>query len=70
MEEVEKYYQLRAEEFIDSLFDKGYFREDVKRKDMRDVESLLGFLFQSQSRSAVKCSELLRKISILEVGKE
>lgn len=60
--EVEPYYMKRSEEFIDMLFDKGYFGKDLKRKDMRDVEELLGYLFQSQCQSAVKVDQMTRKV--------
>lgn len=60
--EIEKHYQKRAEEFIDSLYDNGYFIKEVTRKDMRAVEDLLAFLFQSGVESALKGQELLRVI--------
>ena len=62
MEKVERVYRLKAREFIDSLFDKGYFAKEIKRADMRAVESLLGFLFQSKVNIALKGQELLRKV--------
>jgi hypothetical protein len=62
-EKIEPFYMKRAEEFIDCLYDKGYFREDVKRDDMRKLDEFLGFLFQTQCQSAVTCSELTRRIS-------
>ena len=61
-EEIEICYKRRAEEYIDTLFDNGYFCKELKRKDMRDIEELLAFLFQSQCKSAIKGSEFVRKI--------
>lgn len=60
--DVEPYYLKRAEEVIDMLFDQGYFHEKVTRADMRAVEQLLGFYFQSGAKSAVRAAELTRKI--------
>lgn len=60
--EIENYYWKRAEEYIDALYNKGYFDRDVTRDDMRKVEEYLAFLFQSQVNSAVKASEMLRQI--------
>lgn len=59
---VESYYQKQAQEFIDLLFDKGYFGVATMREDIRKVEDLLAFLFQSQSQGAVKAALLLRRI--------
>lgn len=60
--EIEPYYQKRAEEFIDLLFDKGYFGAEIKRKDMRDVEEFLAFLFQSYTESAVMANNFTRQV--------
>lgn len=59
--EIEKFYKVRAEEIVDTLYDKGYFREDVARSDMRSIESLIGYYLQSTGESAVKCSELVKR---------
>lgn len=65
-EKTEPFYQNRAKEFIDMLFDKGYFREDVSRDGMQQVENFLGWYFQSQCQSAVKCAFLSKKASELK----
>ena len=63
MEEViEPYYQNQAKQYIDVLFDKGYFAGDIKRDEMTEVQDLLAYLFQAQAASASKCAELLRSI--------
>lgn len=59
---IEPYYQKRAEDIIDALFDKGYFGAEVKRRDMRHVEEWIGFELQSSADSAVRASQLLRKL--------
>lgn len=61
--EVEKFYMIRATEFIDNLYDKGYFNKEVKREDMRKIDELLGFLFQANVNSALKANELLRQVN-------
>lgn len=58
---IEKYYQMRAEELVDAMFDKDYFREDVDRGDMQGVEDLLAFVFKSNVESAIKLNELNKK---------
>ena len=62
MEKVEPFYQAKAKDFVDVLFDKGYFREDVSRDGMNDIEDLLGWLFQTYCQSAVKCTLIMKKI--------
>lgn len=61
--EVDGYYIKQAENFIDSLFDKGYFSDNLTRDDMRKIDELLAYLFQSYVDSGVRMSELTRKIS-------
>ena len=62
MEKIEPYYQNRAKEFVDMLFDKGYFREDVSRNGMDDVEEFLAYLFKSYCESSVKTALLTKRI--------
>ena len=58
---AEPYYQRQAKDFIDVLFDKGYFATNVKRDEMRCVEDLLAYCFQSQSEAAVMSTKLLQR---------
>ena len=60
-EKIELFYQVRGKEIVDALFDKGYFREDVSRDSMKDVENLIAFSFQSHCKSAVKMAELSKR---------
>jgi hypothetical protein len=60
-DKIDKYYLKKAEEVVDALFDKGYFKEDVSRKEMTKVEELIGYIIQSESESAVKMHEMIRK---------
>lgn len=61
-EKIDGFYQVRGKEVIDMLFDKGFFREDVSRDGMKDVEDFLAWLFQTYCNSAVKCALLTKKI--------
>ena len=61
-ETIEPFYQVRAKEIVDMLFDKGYFREDVSRDGMNDVENFLAWSFQTQCQSSVKIALLTKKI--------
>lgn len=61
-EEIEPFYQMRAKEFVDMLFDKGYFRDDVSRDGMKDVEDLLAYFFKSYTDSSVKCALMVKKL--------
>jgi len=60
-EKVEGYYQIRAKELIDLLFDKKYFREDVSRDDMQGIEDFLAWTLQTQCKMAVKCALLSKR---------
>ena len=55
--DVSPYYQNQAKQFIDTLHDRGYFREDLKREEMQQVEDLLAFLWQTHCDMATKCAE-------------
>lgn len=61
-QEVDKHYMTRATEFIDLIFDKGYFNDEVKREDLRKLDEYLGFLLQSTAECAVTCNNMVRKI--------
>lgn len=65
-EAANPYYQRQAKFFIDALFDKGYFRSDVKREEMKKIEDLLAFLYQSQTDIAVKCCEMLVRAKVVK----
>lgn len=45
--EIEPYYQLRAKEIVDALFEKGYFAKEIARNDMQRIEDLIAFNFKS-----------------------
>lgn len=60
--EVEPYYQKRAQEIIDTLVDKGFIRDDVKREDTRLLEDYIGYILQSTAESAARVATLLKKV--------
>lgn len=62
MNEIEKYYQLKAQDFVDALYEKGYFKTDVKRAEMQEVENLLAWLFQTDANSVRKVCEINRRL--------
>lgn len=62
MDKIEGYYQARAKEVVDMLFDKGYFREDVSRDGMKDVEDFIAWDFQTQCESAKRITLLTKRI--------
>ena len=59
---VEKCYMMRAQELVDGLYDKGYFREDLTRDAMDGVEDLIGFYLQSGAESATMMAEITSSI--------
>lgn len=59
---IQKYYKLQARHFVDELFDRGYFSEKIARADMRAVENLLAFDYQSKVDSALRGERFLREI--------
>jgi hypothetical protein len=63
MSRVDKYYKKRAVEFIDTIFDNGYFSKEVTRKDLRKLDEYLAFVMQSQVDMAVKCDQVMRKFN-------
>lgn len=57
---VDKFYHRQARDFVDMLFDKGFLASDCSRHAIRGLEKYIGYLFQTQAESAVKCSELVK----------
>jgi len=61
-DKIEGFYQVRAKEIVDMLFDKGYFREDVSRDGMKDVEDFITWDLQFQCEQAKKMARLIKRI--------
>lgn len=59
----EHYYQMRAKELVDTLFDAKLFREDLTRDDMQSVEDLIAFNFETYAKTAESTAVLLYKIN-------
>lgn len=53
----EKYYQMRAKEVIDSMFDCKVFKDTITRDDMQGHEDLVAYLMQSNADTARKIAE-------------
>ena len=60
--EIDPYYQKRAEELVDLLYDKNYINPEINRKSLSELEDYIGYVLQSQSESAAKSATLLAKI--------
>ena len=58
---VDAFYQHRAKETVDMLFDKRFLNDDLDRETVNRLEDFLGWLFQSQAESAVRTAELNAK---------
>lgn len=58
---IEPYYQTQAKNIVDTLFDKGFIREDCSRDDMNAIEELIGFLFQSHCDMAAKAAVIVKR---------
>jgi len=60
-EKVEPFYKARAKDVTNMLFDKRFLADNLSREAIDGLEDFLGFLFQSQAETAVKCAELQAK---------
>jgi len=50
-EKIEEYYQNRAKELIDCMFDTKIFKDEITRDDMKSFEDLVAFNYQCFSNS-------------------
>ena len=68
--QVDPFYARRAKEVVDMLFDKRFLNDDLDRDSINRLQDFLGYCFQSQAESAVKCAELAAKFrdSMRKVG--
>jgi len=60
-EKIEGYYQNRAKEIIDCMFDGKIFRDNITRDDMNGFEDLLAFQFQCNARTAQSMADFTAK---------
>jgi hypothetical protein len=58
---IEAYYQIRAKEIIDSMFDCKIFNEKMSRDDMNGFEDLMAFHFQCFAESNRKMADFQAK---------
>lgn len=59
---IEPHYQARAKHIVDMLFDKGLFADGVSRDDMKALEDLIAFEYQSSADSTKRLIEILAKV--------
>lgn len=59
---TEIYHKRQAKDIVDALFDKGLLHPELTRKTMDALENYLGYILQSTSETAKKCTELTMKI--------
>jgi len=61
-EKIEPYYQIRAKEIVDILYDGKCFAEKMTRDDFNGVEDLIAYNFQQYAKSARKMSDIMIRI--------
>ena len=59
---VEKYYQIKAKELTNMLFDKGYLNEDLTRESIDWLEDFIGFILQSNCEISAKVAVLTKRL--------
>lgn len=59
---TELYYKAQAKEFTDMLYDKGFLADDLARESIDWLEDYVGFLLRTLCESAVRLSELIKKM--------
>lgn len=57
-DEIEPYYQKRAESIVDMLFDSKLFSDEVTRKDLQAVEDYIAYEFSSGINGALRIKEI------------
>jgi len=60
-EKVEGYYQARAKETVDMLYDKGFLDQSVSRESMQHLEDYLAWWVQNSCHSAVRVHDLSKR---------
>lgn len=56
--EIEEFYQRKAKDLVNLLFDKRFLSDDLSRESIDWLEDYLGFVFQSEANMAAKCAVL------------
>lgn len=62
VEPVEPYYQRRAKDFVDMMYDNKMLSPDFSRDDLQAVEDYVGFLLESAAKSAAKTAVMLHSL--------
>ena len=60
--DIEPYYQNRAKEVVDMLFNGKLFKDKITRDNLNAIEDLIAYLFQSDAKSARKCAEIMLRM--------
>lgn len=60
-EKIEDCYQNQAKEIVDLMFETKCFNDKFTRDNMRSLEDLIAFYFQTNARSAYKSAEVILK---------
>jgi len=61
-EPIAQYYQLRARELVDTLFDNKLFDERLTRDNLQSIEDLIAYEYQSFADSNRRTLEILSKL--------
>jgi len=61
-EKIELFYQRRAKDMTDWLFDQKVFNPEFTRDNLLSIENYLAFEFQSTANSAKRCVELVHQL--------
>lgn len=56
-DKIEPYYNMRAKEVIDVMFDAKIFKEAITRDDMNGFQDLIAYLLQSDARTSQKMAK-------------
>ena len=65
MEEIKQCYKNDAKDIVDNLFDIGVFNEKMTRDDMKALEELIAYYFNSNARSVergLEFSEMIKHV--------
>lgn len=63
--EIEKHYQIRAKQLVDTLFDLGLLSQSLSRDGIEGIEGLLALYLQQTGDSAARCAGFTKKYKVL-----
>ena len=59
--EIEKHYQIRAKQLVDSLYDLGLLSESLSRDGITEIEGLIALYLQQTGEGAARCAGFTKK---------